>query len=263
MGTFFSGVFSDAGHEVLVAGRNTGMKPADLARNCELVIVSVPIRDTVAVIDSIAPFLSEDQVLADLTSLKVRPVEAMLESKARVIGMHPMFGPSVTSLMHQTIVVTPARCDTAILESILDIFRNQGAEITLTTPGEHDRMMAVVQGLTYFITLARADTMRRMNVSPQATLAFMSPVYRMEMDLAGRLLSQDPELYSDMLRLNPYVPRVLAACLESYEDITGSVTGDAEGKFADIFRANAGYFGDYLQTALEETDYLIESMVKR
>jgi prephenate dehydrogenase len=263
MGTFFSKVFSDAGHEVFSAGRNTRITPRDIARQCELVILSVPIRETVGVIDSIAPLLSEEQIIGDLTSLKVRPVEAMLKSKAQVIGMHPMFGPSATSLLRQTIVVTPARCDTPVLERILAIFRDQGARITMTTPEEHDRIMAVVQGLTHFVTLVMADTMRRMNTSPQDTLPFMSPVYRMEMNLAGRLLSQDPGLYSDMLRMNPYIPPVLAACLESHENIAESVTGDNVTQFADIFRMNSEYFGDYRETALVETDYLIESMVKK
>jgi len=263
MGGFFSKVFSDAGHTVLAAGRNTEVTPRDIARQCELVIVSVPIRETVSVIDSIAPFLSEEQILGDLTSLKVRPVEAMLQSKAQVIGMHPMFGPSATSLLRQTVIVTPARCDTPSLERILAIFRDQGARITMTTPKEHDRMMAVVQGLTHFVTLVMADTMRRMNTKPEDTLPFMSPVYRMEMNLAGRLLSQEPGLYSDMLRMNPYFAPVIAASLESHKEIAKSVTGDTATEFSDIFRMNSEYFGDYRETALEETDYLIESMVRR
>ena len=79
------------------------------AEQCDLVIVSVPIRDTVRVIEEIAPLLTQDQLLCDLTSLKVAPVDAMLKSKAQVIGLHPMFGPTVSSLRHQTIIVCPAR----------------------------------------------------------------------------------------------------------------------------------------------------------
>ncbi|MDD5048418.1 MAG: prephenate dehydrogenase/arogenate dehydrogenase family protein, partial [Methanoregulaceae archaeon] len=256
MGTFFSKVFSDAGHSVLSAGRNTRVTAEDIARQCELVIVSVPISETVPVIDSIAPLLTEEQVLADLTSLKVMPVGAMLRSRAKVVGMHPMFGPSAASLLRQTVVVTPARCDAPTLERILDIFRDQGARITITTPDEHDRMMAVVQGLTHFVTLVMADTMRRVKTTPEETLPFMSPVYRMEMNLAGRLLSQDPGLYGDLLRLNPHVPPVLAACLESQSEIADSVTGGSETEFEGIFRMNSEYFGEYRDCALEETDYL-------
>ena len=69
-----------------------------MAGTCDLVVVSVPIRDTVRVIGEIAPFLREDQLLCDFTSLKTGPVAAMLRSKAAVIGLHPMFGPTVSSI---------------------------------------------------------------------------------------------------------------------------------------------------------------------
>jgi len=67
--------------------------------------------------------------------------------------------------------------------------------------------MAVVQGLTHYVTLGMAGTMRRLGVTPEDTMAFMSPIYQIEMSLVGRLLSQDPDLYADILMLNPAVPR--------------------------------------------------------
>ncbi len=51
MGQLFVPVFGRAGYEVLVAGRSTPLTSEDLARLCDLVIVSVPIRDTVQVIE--------------------------------------------------------------------------------------------------------------------------------------------------------------------------------------------------------------------
>jgi len=263
MGTFFGEVFSRAGHVVLCAGRHTDVTPRDIARDCELVIVSVPIRQTVDVIDSIAPVLTEEQILSDLTSLKVMPVRAMLKSKARVLGMHPMFGPSVTSLLGQTIVVTPARCDNAAMEKVTSILRDQGARITQSTPGEHDRLMAIVQGLTHFVTLCVADTTRRMNIRPEETVPYMSPVYQMEMGLVGRLLGQDPSLYGDMLMMNPYVGPVLSACEESVKTLAGCINDENMDEFIELFQKNSRHFGEYCRTATEETDYLIESLVGR
>ena len=50
MGRLFIPVFERAGYEVLVSGRSTLLTNADLAEQCDLVIVSVPIHDTVRVI---------------------------------------------------------------------------------------------------------------------------------------------------------------------------------------------------------------------
>lgn len=262
MGAFFRGVFEKAGWDVLVSGRNTPLTAGDLAGQCEVIMVSVPIRETTGVIRSVAPLLSGDQVFCDLTSIKTGPVAAMLESRASVVGFHPMFGPTVKNLEGQTIIATPARCDQVSLDCILSVFRSQGARVTISTPQEHDRIMAVVQGLTHFVTLGVAETMRKVGMRPDDTLAFMSPVYQMEMGLVGRLLSQDPRLYADILELNPHVPPVLAACEEALSSIRGFIEAGDTSAFEEAFLENSRNFGEYCQKAARETDRLISVMVR-
>ena len=263
MGKLFAGVFERAGHEVFIAGRSTSLTAHRLAEQCDLVMVSVPIRDTVGVIESIAPVLHRDQVLCDLTSLKVLPVAAMLESEAQVVGFHPMFGPSVQSLRNQTIITCPARVDAEKLDSLLAIFRNEGAECTLSTPEVHDRMMAVVQGLTHFVTLTVAETIRRMKLDVGKTGPFMSPVYQIELSLVGRLLSQDPGLYADILQQNPFVPAVLEACTASAHELKEIVGTQDPEQFSEFFRKDSRHFGRFAESGQELTDLLIESMVNR
>ena len=263
MGALFAGIFKRAGYEVMVAGRYTAHTPASLAEQCDLVMVSVPVRDTVRVIQDISPLLSENQLVCDLTSLKVRPVEAMLESRAQVIGLHPMFGPTVSSLRHQIIVVCPARADEKSLRYLLAVLKTEGAECTITTPEAHDRMMAVVQGLTHFITLCMADTVRRLNMDIESTRAFTSPVYQIELALVGRLLSQDPSLYADILQMNPFVPDVLSVCTSSAGNLSRIVDSDNPTLFREFFEANSRHFGAYAGEGMTTTDALIEFMVNR
>ncbi len=263
MGTLFAGVFERAGYTVLISGRKTRISPEDIAKTSDIVMISVPIRETVRMIERIRPYLSESQVLCDLTSLKTAPVEAMLQSRSEVIGLHPMFGPSVQSLRKQTIIVCPSRCTDASLRMLTTLFRNEGAHITISTPEEHDRIMAVVQGLTHFMTLSIAETMRRTGMNPQVTGPYMSPVYQIEMGIVGRLLSQDPVLYRDMLMLNPFVPAVLAACEHSVSDLRDIINGKNEELFCELFRENAKNFNGYCDKASEETDFLIKSLVGR
>jgi prephenate dehydrogenase len=263
MGMLFAGILRRAGYEVEVAGRSTPLRPASLAEECDLVMISVPVRDTVRVIQDIAPILTEDQLVCDLTSLKVRPVEAMLQSRAQVIGLHPMFGPTVSSLRHQTIVVCPARADETTLRGMLSILEAEGAECTITTPEAHDRMMAVVQGLTHFVTLCMADSVRRLGIDIETTRAFTSPVYQIELALVGRLLSQDPSLYADILQLNPFVPDVLSVCTSSADDLSRIVALHDPEVFRKFFVANSSHFGAYAKEGMRTTDALIEYMVNR
>ena len=263
MGQLFVPVFERAGYEVLVSGRSTECSAEDLARECDIVIVSVPIRNTVRVIKKIAPLLARNQLLCDFTSLKVKPVGAMLQSKANVVGLHPMFGPTVSSLKSQTIIVCPARVEEHLLQRLVTAFRNEGARCTMTTPEDHDRMMAVVQGLTHYVTLCMAESIRRLGVDIGSTEEFTSPVYQIELSLIGRLLSQDPELYADILEENPYVPEVLAACRGSAADLAAIVDRKDAGAFREFFETNSRYLGSYCQKGQKTTDALIDCMVKK
>jgi prephenate dehydrogenase len=263
MGRLFAAVFQRAGHEVMVSGRSTALSDTRLVVQCDLVIVSVPIRETVRVIDRIGPLMSESQILCDLTSLKVGPVEAMLKSKARVIGLHPMFGPTVRTIKQQTIIMCPARADDVTVDTILTIFTNEGAVCTITTPEDHDRMVAIVQGLTHFVTLCMAESVRKMGIDIAKTRAFTSPVYQIELALAGRLLSQDPALYADILQQNPYVPAVLDACIASVNDLREIVGSRDPGKFREFFDNNSRHFGTNCEEGMKMTDALIECMVNR
>ncbi|MDO9549684.1 MAG: prephenate dehydrogenase/arogenate dehydrogenase family protein [Methanoregula sp.] len=263
MGRLFARVFAKAGYEVLVSGRKTAITSADIAKQCDIVIISVPIHDTVRVISEIAPLLKPGQLLCDFTSLKVSPVEAMLKSKADVIGLHPMFGPTVKSISRQTIIVCPARADEARVAALVKIFKDQGAICTIATPEEHDRIVAVVQGLTHFVTLCMADTVRRLGVDLHKTGQFESPVYQIELSLVGRLLAQDPALYADILQQNPYVPEVLAACRSSAADLAAIVEAKDPEQFRAFFEKNSRHLGAYCEEGQATTDALIECMVNR
>ena len=263
MGRLFRPVFTRAGYETLVSGRTSALTAQDIATTCDIVVVSVPIRETEKVIGEVAPLMENRQLLCDFTSIKVAPVKAMLASKAEVIGLHPMFGPTVSSIKGQTIVVCPARASEKTLARLTGIFTREGAVCTTTTPEEHDKMMAVVQGLTHFVTICMADAMRRAGCDIKATEPYMSPVYQIELGLVGRLLSQDGALYADILEKNPYVPEVIDACRAAAEDLSAIVKSGDPKAFEAFFKKNTDHLGTYCGRGQELTDRLIECMVKK
>ena len=263
MGRLFSAVLERHGFEVRVSGRSTPLTNRRLAEESDLVMVSVPIRSTVDVIREIAPLLGEDQLLCDLTSLKAEPVKAMLASKAQVLGMHPLFGPTTSSLRNQTVILSPARCGTLFCSRVPGILREEGANLVVMDPDAHDRLMAVIQGLTHFGNLCMAEAIRRSGTDLGAALGATSPVYRIQMGLIGRLLSQDPALYGDMLQLNPYVPQVLSAFEGAAADLRGRVATGELPSFVEFFERVAEMYRPYEEQASGETDALIEFLAGR
>jgi prephenate dehydrogenase len=209
IGKWFADFFAGQGHTVHVSGRSGGMSLPELAAACRIVVVATPIASTIDVIHEVGPLLPEEALLMDLTSLKEKPVREMLAaSKAEVIGCHPLFGPDAPSINGQNIVLCPARGG-RWLGFLQEIFVKNGARITVTSPAQHDRMMALIQGLTHLETLLTGLTLRDSGVEPSELESFSTPVFRTKQAIAAKVFGPRPGLYAAMLAENPNMPTIL------------------------------------------------------
>ena len=263
MGQFFRKFFESNNCNVLISSRRTKLKPIDCVKSSDVVIVSVPISVTLQVIREIAPLINKGSLLIDTTSIKKEPVEAMLiHSKCEVIGMHPLFGPSVSSIKNQTIVICPARTK-KWLEWIINIFEKNKAKIKITTPKKHDEMMSIIQGINHFSTLSAAYAMKNLGISVKESLEYTSPIYKLRMAMVGRILNQDPRLYASIEIMNPENKKALSLYLSSCKKLQRIIQSKNTEEFVEYFKECSEFFGSFKKEAEELSDYLIEKMVER
>jgi len=208
MGRWFAAFFKKEGHPVHVSGHASGPRPSEMAAACPVVIVSVPIGVTEDVIREVGPHMKKDSLLMDLTSMKAGPVRAMLEASAsEVIGLHPLFGPGVTSLEGQNIALCPARA-AGWLPWVRDTFGKKGATLIETTPERHDEIMAVVQALNHLNTLVLGLSIREAGISREELERFSTPLFRTRLEAVENLFS-NPQLYAEIIAGNPHISRIL------------------------------------------------------
>jgi prephenate dehydrogenase len=209
IGRWFVPFLTGEGYPVHVAGRKTGLSLPELAARCRAVIVAVPIAATAEAIGKIGPLLPEDALLMDFTSLKAAPVREMLRAtRAEVVGCHPLFGPDCPSLEGQNVVLCPARGE-KWLGWIEKLLRTGGARVTRTTPEEHDRMMALIQGLTHLDTILMGLSLRDAGIDEAALEAFTTPVFRTKRAIVEKVFTQSPALYAEILTGNPHLTALL------------------------------------------------------
>jgi prephenate dehydrogenase len=230
IGKWFASFFRGEGYPVHVVGRSEGMPLPKLTERCRVVIVSVPIPATPDIIRCVGPYLPPDALLMDFTSLKEEPVREMLKATlAEVVGCHPLFGPDCPSLADQNIVLCPARGE-KWLNRMGGLFTKSGARVTITTPAEHDRMMALVQGLTHLDTILMGLTLRDSGIAESTLDAFSTPVFRTKRAIFEKVFGARPELYAGLLAGN----RNMQGILEVYEKNLSALkelilNGDAAG----------------------------------
>jgi chorismate mutase/prephenate dehydrogenase len=121
----------------------------------------------------------------------------------------------------------------------------------------------VVQVLTHYSTEVIGRTMQQLGVSIDESLQFTSPIYHMELLMAARHFAQSPDLYSAIEMTNPNAQAVTAAFTQAAHEMrTLIVNGDQDG-FRSVFGEVTAFFGDFAQTALRESSYLIDRLVER
>ena len=262
MGRSLNTLFTDLGHEVLSADLDTELRPEDAVATADVVIISVPIRETRDVIEQLGPRVRKDALLMDVTSIKTDPMEAMLAStEASVLGTHPMFGPGVNTYQGQRVVLCPGRGD-EWLDWARQMFTARGLVITETTPAEHDSMMAIVQVLHHFKTQVLGLALSRAGAPLEESLRFTSPAYLLETYVTGRHFAQAPELYGPIEMLNPDSERVITIFQQAAADLAETLANQDQAAFDRVFADVRAFFGDFTEEALEQSGFLIDRLVE-
>ena len=222
MGRWFAGFFTQEGHPVLVSGRSRGPSLSEMADTCPVVIVSVPIGVTCQVIREVGPFMKQESLFMDLTSLKTEPVRAMLESSpSEVIGLHPLFGPAEPSLAGKNVAICPAR-GKKWLSWLWGLLEKSGARLVETTPERHDEIMALVQGINHLDTLVMGMVLMESGLDREVLERFSTPILQSKLGIIQKVFSH-PDLYAQIIALNPHLRQVMELFERKFSELKSIV----------------------------------------
>lgn len=258
MGTLFRRLFELSGYCAKSFARSDWQDPEKISQlqQAGLVIVCVPIAQTEEIINKL-PKLADNCILADFTSIKEKPLQAMLNKhNGPVVGLHPMFGPDASSLAKQVI----AYCDGRYPESynwLIEQFKIWGARTAQTTAKEHDESMQFIQALRHFTTFTYGVNLAQSNRNLSTLLELSSPIYRLELIMVGRLFAQDPDLYADIIMSSKENLAVIKEYLQTSMQIIDLIEIQDKEKFIAEFQTVAKWFGNDAQRFLTESRNLL------
>ncbi|AWB64983.1 bifunctional chorismate mutase/prephenate dehydrogenase [Saccharobesus litoralis] len=259
LGSLFVKWFRMSGHTVTVVDKNDWENVGALVQGCQLVLVSVPINLTEQTIEQLAPQLDSSVVLADVTSVKVKPLDAMLKAHpGPVVGLHPMFGPDVENMDDQVIVHCAGR-EQDKYQWLLDEFKQQGAKLHCTSAESHDKAMAFIQVMRHFTTFVYGMLLQREAPELRELIAISSPIYRLELAMVGRLFAQDPQLYADIIFANQDNFDLLRRYMQAYDKGLELLDMGCKEEFKREFNLVTDWFGDFAEHFLEESRDLLEA----
>lgn len=244
-------------YELTIFDESDWSNPNAKLANQDIVILSVPIFLTNEIIKKVVSYISSGTILADYTSIKEEPLNAMLENyDGAVVGLHPIFGPTIDNPDNQVIVVCDGRFEDKYSYFIDDLARI-GFSIENMTAKEHDEAMTFIQGVEHFSTYCMGLFLKHKNIDIQKMMKLASPVYKMELNIIGRLFSQGSGLYSDIIMSDKQRQETISEFAKFVSTNAEKVANGDKESFKDNFKAVKSWMGDFADQAYKDSDKLL------
>jgi chorismate mutase/prephenate dehydrogenase len=249
MGRWFASFLGAQGYEVRVTDPSGPVAELpwcadwrDLTLDDDLTVVATPLSATDAVLHDIAA-RPPHGVIFDIASLKTPlrgGLQALADAGWAVTSVHPMFGPdtSLLSGRHVLLVDVGAPHATAAAEALFAPTMASLATLDLDT---HDRLMAVVLGLSHATNLAFNDALVASGAALPELRRLSSTTFDAQLGVAGRVARENPSLYFEIQALNQHGSPALEALTAAAARLRDAVADGDRARFEAIMLAGAAW----------------------
>ncbi len=261
VGSQFSGIFKKMGFNVIVSDLGTKLSNKELIKKSDIVVFSVPIEKSVGIMKKeISNCIRKDQIVMDVTSLKKDQVEIMNKANGNVVGMHPLFGPTLKNFKNLNIVFCPGRCDKKVFLEMKKLFEKLGFNIVVMTPQEHDKAMLLIQVIPHLKIIFAGEMIKFFGINPDKFYDIGTPIYKVEMSFIGRVFARAPGLSTAIIANNPYSKNLIKFLAKVVVDYEKLILKNDIKKLSKRFSDVSEFLGDFSKKAFEESEKIINKM---
>lgn len=212
MGNWLKGFLESQGFLPTISGSKGNHQ--DLISQADIVFISVPISLATKIILETGKIVKKDCLLVDLTSVKTEASKALAKTKLSAVAIHPLFGPSVSSIQNQKIIFCLIK-KSPLINKLKEILENAGGQTFEMNPVEHDNLMAHIQGLIHLVNINLAQTFIDNKIDLTGKIS--TPVSLNQLATLSRVLSQDSSLLTEIQLNNPQYPKILKEFIKNLE----------------------------------------------
>lgn len=182
----------------------------------ELVINAATVKYTISAFQEVLPYLPEDCILSDISSVKTGLKEFYEQSRHRYVSTHPMFGPTFANLnqLHQENAIIINEGDYMGRIFFKDLYQKLGLNIYEYSFLEHDKTVAYSLSIPFVSTFAFAAVMKHQD-APGTT-------FKRHMLIAKGVLNEDDFLLQEIL-FNPYTSSQVQEICNQLTELQGII----------------------------------------
>lgn len=189
----------------------------------ELVINAVTVKYTIQAFNEVMPYLTDDCILSDISSVKTGLKEFYGSCHHRYVSTHPMFGPTFANLNQlqeeNAIIINEGDYMGRIF--FKDLYSSIGLNIYEYSFEEHDKTVAYSLSIPFVSTFVFAAVMKHQD-APGTT-------FKRHLGIAKGVLSEDDYLLQEIL-FNPYTPEQIEKIKSEMDELLTIIKSkDADG----------------------------------
>ena len=232
----------------------------------DTVMLGVPEDAMETTAQALLPHLKAGTNVFDICSTKRLALPAMLKHAppgVSVLGTHPLFGPAVSDLVGQIMVMVPTgQTDETFYRWYSNVVRSFGAVVEEMIPQNHDLYMLFIQTLTHFSYLVFGRTLAQakpMGFDLAESFQLSTPPYGIMAAFTARLIGGNPRLYAQ-IQDQPNADDVRALFVKAAEELATQFSGDREGIQSAIQEVIDSYRGADVARAYANSRALVDSV---
>jgi prephenate dehydrogenase len=223
------------------------IKPLDESLKSDVVIVSIPVTETAALLPHILDNIGENTVVMDVGSAKQEICKAVKKhpKRGQFVATHPIAGTeysgptaAIKNLFDNKICILCADdSELWVIERVSELYEALNMKLIFMKPDEHDMHVAYVSHISHISSFALATTVLEMEKN--ASTIF---------DLAGsgfastvRLAKSSPDMWAPIFEQNSkYVSKALGTYIKHLERFKKNIdSGNAKATHEIMTKANA------------------------
>jgi prephenate dehydrogenase len=236
MGYWFSKYFSKKGYQLSVYDSKLSSLKAvgnmvvhktidDCVQNADIVMLCVPVMSIPLTIEQCVPMMKKGAVLAEISSVKYQTFAALKTNCGKIMPLciHPMFGPGKTDFNEIKMLLIPVKNKKVEIKILNDIFDNPIVKV-IKNPHLHDRLIAIVLGLTHFTNTVFASFVSKQNFSYLREIG--GTTFEIQSLLAASILTEEADLLVTLLVENPATKRLIQRYLRETNKFASMISNN-------------------------------------
>lgn len=243
MGSWFANFLHLVGHQVAAVdpawkghprapGRHAELEELTDLDSFDFVIIAVPLASTPSLIERVAARRPRG-VIVEIASIKAHLAGALADARkagVSVSSLHPMFGPGRSPYEPLTFVLGLHEDEQVERKRIEGLLQHPYTHVVTMPFSHHDKLMGWLLGLAHLSSMLFGAALAHSGLPPSELEECASTTFRRQADTSLSVLSEDPELYLDIQRLNPHRHEVYEAARAALEELVDLVRReDREG----------------------------------